>query len=63
MASTMSLTINNLPTSGAPSDQVYVCLLGNDPSAPDTSFGYLDFATGQAVFSDKTGPVLGPLMA
>ena len=54
MASTMSLTINNLPTSGAPSDQVYVCLLGNDPSAPDTSFGYLDFATGQAVFSDKT---------
>ncbi len=60
MASNMNLTINNKPNSGASSDQVFVCMLGNDPSDPDNRFGYMDFATGKAVFSAKSSWKLDP---
>ena len=61
MTSNMSLTINNMPHSGATSDQVYVCILGNDPT-DTTQFGYLDFTQPKPVFkvSAKSGWTFAP---
>lgn len=65
MNSNMQLTINNMPNSGADNSQVYICILGNDPSndpahPQNDQFGYLDFKTGQAIFSLKTDPTGDP---
>ena len=59
MTSNMNLTINNKPNSGATSDQIYVCILGSDPSDND-KFGYLNFATGKVVFKTKSDWKLDP---
>ena len=58
-SSNMQLTINNKATSGAQSDQVYICVVGNDPNDA-TKFGYVDLTTGQSVFSAQSGWMLDP---
>ena len=51
--SNMRLTITNHPNSGAHKKEIYISIIGEDPS-DSSKFGYVDFKSGKAVFSTKS---------
>lgn len=59
MSNPLNLSIVNPTTSGAKASEIYVCILGTDPS-DSTKFGYLDFSTNQFVFSTASSWMLDP---